>query len=43
MMNFSEQDQLEDIEKKMMSDAEIMLKVVVFSILLLSYLWWRGL
>ena len=43
MMNFSEQDQLEDIEKKMMSDAEIMLRVVVFSILLLSYLWWRGL
>ena len=43
MMNFSEQDQLEDIEKKMMSDAEIMLTVVVFSILLLSYLWWRGL
>ena len=43
MMNFSEQDQLEDIEKKMMNDAEIMLTVVVFSILLLSYLWWKGL
>ena len=33
MMNFSEQDQLGDIEKKMMSDAEIMLTVIVFSIL----------
>ena len=43
-MSYLEHDQQGGTGKKMiMNDAEIILTLVVFSILFLTYLWWRGL